>query len=76
MPLYEYYCRDCSATFEMLRPKREADTPAKCRRCQSLKTARTISLFAAHGDGQALAGSGGGCSGCTPSSGCATCRSR
>jgi putative FmdB family regulatory protein len=76
MPIYEYYCKDCSATFELLRPKRQADERAVCKKCNGASTTRTISVFAAHSGGRALAGSGGGCAGCTPSAGCAGCSGR
>lgn len=76
MPIYEYYCNNCHSKFELLRSKGQADAPAVCKVCQGTHTSRTISLFAAHSEGKALAGSGGGCAGCAPSSACATCRSR
>lgn len=75
MPIYEYYCSDCHSKFEMLRPKSKSDEPANCKQCQGTHTSRMISLFAAHSDGQVLAGAGGGCAGCAPSSACSTCRS-
>jgi putative FmdB family regulatory protein len=74
MPIYEYYCSDCNTTFELLRPKRQANELAVCKGCSGSHTSRTISVFAAHSGGRALAGSGGGCAGCAPSAGCATCR--
>jgi putative FmdB family regulatory protein len=74
MPIYEFYCSDCSSKFEVLRPRSEADDPSICKHCQGTHTSRVVSLFAAHSDGRALAGSGGGCAGCAPSSACATCR--
>ncbi len=30
MPLYVYQCRECNATFELLRPASEADAPVMC----------------------------------------------
>ncbi|MEM7347369.1 MAG: zinc ribbon domain-containing protein [Chloroflexota bacterium] len=78
MPMYEYYCSDCQDTFEALRPMSQADTEIACRLCESQKTARTLSLFAAHtkGQGNAFAGpspasmaGGGGC--CGGNCGCA-----
>jgi len=74
MPIYEYYCSECNSTFEMLRPKRKAGDLPLCKHCSGSKTSRTISLFAAHSDGRAVAGSGGGCGSCAPSGACATCR--
>jgi putative FmdB family regulatory protein len=75
MPIYEYYCGDCDSKFEVLRSKSKADDPPTCKHCQGPHTSRMISLFAAHSGGRALAGSGSSCSGCAPSSACATCRS-
>jgi putative FmdB family regulatory protein len=75
MPIYEYYCSDCNSKFELLRPKSKADDLSICKRCQGTHTSRAISVFAAHSGGKALAGSGGGCAGCAPSSACVSCRS-
>ena len=46
MPLYEYYCPACHATFETLRPAPEADTPGACPTCQEDSSQRILSLFA------------------------------
>jgi putative FmdB family regulatory protein len=73
MPIYEYYCSDCQTSFELLRPKRKADDRVECKRCEGRNTSRMISLFAAHSDGRAVAGTGGGCAGCAPSGACSTC---
>jgi putative FmdB family regulatory protein len=75
MPIYEYYCRDCNTKFELLRTRSQADSPPVCKHCDGTHTTRTISLFAAHANGQALAGSSGGCGSCTPSGACASCHS-
>ena len=48
MPLYEYYCADCQTKFETLRPMSKADEPIQCKQCESVKTSRVLSLFAAH----------------------------
>ncbi|MEW5960331.1 MAG: zinc ribbon domain-containing protein [Chloroflexota bacterium] len=68
MPLYEYYCADCRTKFEALRPMNKADAPIQCKNCESTQTARTLSLFAAHTNGERSASSmaesgnfGGGC---------------
>lgn len=51
MPLYEYQCRACGKTFEMLRRIKDADTDLECPDCHSVKVERMFSTFA----------SGGGC---------------
>ena len=68
MPLYEYYCLDCRNMFNTLRSMQQADAPIRCRSCESEKTRRTLSLFAAHtttasGERQAVSGGGCGCGG-------------
>jgi len=75
MPLYEFYCRDCEAKFEALRPMSEADEPVPCPSCHGLNTTRLLSLFAARSKGEggeARSLSSGACSSCTASS-CSTC---
>jgi putative FmdB family regulatory protein len=65
MPLYEYLCQDCETKFETLRPMRKADDPIQCKNCESMRTSRALSLFAAHvnNGGTISAVAGGGCSG-------------
>ncbi len=72
MPVYEYRCRECDAVFDALRPMKDAEAPIPCPSCASSKTNRKISVFAAHSDGRALAGSQASCASCASSS-CATC---
>ncbi len=69
MPLYEYYCADCQIKFDALRPMSQADTPIQCKACESAKTSRVLSLFAAHTKGDtngapAVAAGNGGFGGC------------
>ncbi len=72
MPLYEYYCRTCAVTFELLRPMAESTKAAACP--EGHKGAdRTVSLFARAG--VAGEGGGGGCAGCGGGS-CAGCSAR
>jgi putative FmdB family regulatory protein len=33
MPIYEYYCPNCNAEYEVIRPVAKADEPAPCREC-------------------------------------------
>ncbi len=47
MPLYEYHCRDCGATFEMLRRIKDADSDLECPKCGSTEVERQFSTFAA-----------------------------
>lgn len=35
MPIYEYHCTDCAATFELLRPARAAGQPQPCPHCDA-----------------------------------------
>ena len=67
MPLYEYYCRSCAVTFELLRPMSRSSEPARCPYGHA-EGERTLSLFTAHtrdrGGAVATAEAGGGCAGC------------
>jgi putative FmdB family regulatory protein len=67
MPIYEYRCDDCGATFEALvRSGHRGD--AQCPRCSGAHLSREMSVFAARGasaDGaraaaDAIAANGGG----------------
>ena len=46
MPLYEYYCADCQAKFELLVNHQHADEVV-CMKCRSDKVRRLLSVFAA-----------------------------
>jgi len=66
MPLYEYYCSDCSTKFDALRPMDKADATIMCVKCEGRHTSRVLSVFfaargEAHSDGKAVAATGGGC---------------
>ena len=45
MPIYEYECRECRTSFELLM---RSDTKMACPSCESTKIVRKLSLFAAH----------------------------
>lgn len=73
MPIYEYRCLECGERFDALRPMAQSDAPIACPGCETDRTARTLSVFAAHSGGKVVAGSGGGsCAGCAGGS-CASC---
>ena len=70
MPLYEYYCRSCGTTFELLQPMSRSTERATCAGGHA-GAERTVSLFAAgtrEGNGEAPAAAAGGCSSCAGSS--------
>jgi putative FmdB family regulatory protein len=45
MPLYEYYCSDCRAKFELLVSHQHAEDVV-CMKCHSEKVRRLLSVFA------------------------------
>ena len=45
MPIYEYKCRKCGTTFEMLQNMNEDNNKIQCPRCRAAKPERIISLF-------------------------------
>lgn len=61
MPVYEFRCATCDATFEVLRPVAAASEPALCPDGHT-DTARLLSLIAPTRAG-APAGGGGCCAG-------------
>ncbi|MDY6867348.1 MAG: FmdB family zinc ribbon protein [Chloroflexota bacterium] len=71
MPIYEYVCGDCQASFEMIRSIKNADADLNCVMCQSENVKRSISLFNATSGERSIAGDSG-CSNCAGGS-CNTC---
>jgi putative FmdB family regulatory protein len=75
MPLYEYYCPDCKAKFELLVNHKHSNDIV-CMKCHSDNVRRLLSVFASpHGDGDDFSfddipqaggscGCGGGSCGC------------
>lgn len=47
MPIFEYKCEECGSRFEKLVRNSEAGPPV-CPQCESPKTTRQLSVFAAH----------------------------
>jgi putative FmdB family regulatory protein len=76
MPLYEFRCRTCDATFELRRPMSRAGDPASCPdghddavRLLSVFATAGASVAASPGDGASPRPTGGGC--CGGGCGCA-----
>jgi putative FmdB family regulatory protein len=68
VPLYEYKCKDCDATFELRRPMSEANAPTTCS--EGHPATRLLSVFASVGGGSSADPApapsrpmGGGCGG-------------
>ena len=51
MPLYEYQCRKCGKSFELLRRMQDADSELQSPKCHSRKVERQFSTFASGGCG-------------------------
>lgn len=49
MPLYDYRCRACGNTFELLRRIHDSDANLECPVCHSDKIERLLSSFATGG---------------------------
>jgi len=79
MPIYEYQCTDCREKFDARRSFAEAESDAVCPRCGKTGK-RILSKFAccskdgSGGTVSSIAGTGGGCAGCTSGS-CSSCHS-
>lgn len=75
MPVYEYYCRQCDATFERLVRRAASDAPSACPAGHA-DAARTLSVFATFSPGTtptAAPAMGGDCCG---GGGCACAAAR
>lgn len=46
MPIYEYHCRKCENTFEVLLRTR-SDSPGKCPKCGAARPEKVLSVFSA-----------------------------
>jgi putative FmdB family regulatory protein len=46
MPSYDYRCSSCEALFEVRRSFKDANDPAECPQCGSLKTQKKLSAVA------------------------------
>ncbi len=45
MPIFEYECKDCNGSFELLM---RSDTVVACPSCASSRVVRKLSIFASH----------------------------
>ena len=59
MPIYEYTCPSCGATFELRRPMSQATEPASCPTCK-VASPRAISRLARVSPGGGAGGDEGG----------------
>jgi putative FmdB family regulatory protein len=49
MPIFEYHCQECNATFERLVLRPQAGSVVPCPHCQSVETTKQFSTFCAQG---------------------------
>lgn len=68
MPMYEYGCKTCAKTFDLLRRMNQSDEGIVCPHCGENHIQRKLSTFAAFtrssggsSEPQAVASMGGGC---------------
>ncbi|MEA3311584.1 MAG: zinc ribbon domain-containing protein [candidate division WOR-3 bacterium] len=75
MPVREFRCRDCGASFEFLILKKSDEGQASCPKCKSRNLKRLLSVFGIAGavEKTRTPSGGSGCSTCS-SSNCSTCR--
>ncbi len=56
MPLYQYLCRCCGKSFEMLRRMQDRDRDLRCPNCQSDKVQPVFSSFSTGACGTSASG--------------------
>lgn len=76
MPIYEYYCPECDAKFDLLRRISQVDEPGECPDCQHMAE-RVLSAFScrtktAAGKTAPVAGTSSACGSCASTS-CSSC---
>jgi putative FmdB family regulatory protein len=67
MPIYEYYCEKCDATFEKFVRSMSAVVEVECPTCHSKECKKVISRFATTSSGGAAYSSASTSSSCAPS---------
>lgn len=55
MPIFEYHCQECNATFERLVLRPQAGTVVDCPQCSSVQTTKLFSTFCTQGGTTAAA---------------------
>ncbi len=76
MPIYEYYCPECDAKFDLLRRISQVDEPGECPDCQHMAK-RVLSAFSCRtitpaGKVAPVAGTSSACGSCASTS-CSSC---
>lgn len=71
MPIFEFRCRKCGRSFEVLLLRR--DEKVKCPDCGSEDLDRLLSSFGMKGVEKGSSSGGGTCTSCSATS-CSTCR--
>ncbi|MFQ5807671.1 MAG: zinc ribbon domain-containing protein [Phycisphaerae bacterium] len=69
MPIYEYECPACGATFEQLIRSKRDERAAVCSACGSREVTRRLSVFSAHASASKPSAGRAGCEGCWDSHG-------
>ncbi|HHX64663.1 MAG TPA: zinc ribbon domain-containing protein [Chloroflexi bacterium] len=57
MPIYEYRCEECGATFEKLVRSMSGQVTVECPECHSAQCRKSISLFGTRSSGSSLGAS-------------------
>jgi putative FmdB family regulatory protein len=60
MPIYQYRCRKCGHSFDLIRGISEDDADVKCPRCGAENPERSVSTFSSFSSGGSCAPTGGG----------------
>ena len=68
MPIYEYRCQECGATFDKLVRSMNGEHEVECPKCGSKRCQKAFSLFGTTSSGARASGAGAGASAsCAPS---------
>ena len=62
MPIFEYICKNCGASFEKIVPA--YDSVTDCRDCHSQNVEKQVSVFAVAGSSKETAATEGPCGAC------------